>query len=67
VIFMGSVGRTDLPGGDAELLMQSIEREVLGLPDATVLYSGHGPATTVGRERRYNPFVREWLGWRRAP
>lgn len=61
VIFMGSIGRTDLPGGDYETLMQSIEREVLTLPDDTVLYSGHGPATTVGQERRANPFVREWL------
>ncbi len=57
VIFAGSVGRTDLPGGDAPTLMRSIEEQVLSLPDDTVLYSGHGPATTVGEERRSNPFL----------
>lgn len=57
VIFAGSVGRTDLPGGDAGTLLQSIREQVLTLPDDTVLYSGHGPETTVGRERRSNPFV----------
>lgn len=62
VIFMGSIGRTDLPGGDFDTLMASIEREVLTLPDETLLFSGHGPATTVGQERRSNPFVRQWLG-----
>jgi len=61
VIFLGSIGRTDLPGGDYDLLMASIEREILSLPDETVLYSGHGPATTVGHERRSNPFVLDWL------
>jgi hydroxyacylglutathione hydrolase len=61
VIFMGSIGRTDLPGGDYTTLMNSIEREILSLPDETVLYSGHGPATRVGRERLRNPFVQEWL------
>jgi glyoxylase-like metal-dependent hydrolase (beta-lactamase superfamily II) len=61
VIFYGSIGRTDLPGGNFETLMASIERAVLSLPDETVLYSGHGPATTVGHERAFNPFVREWL------
>lgn len=61
VIFMGSVGRTDLPGGDHATLMTSIAREILTLPDETVLYPGHGPATTVGRERRTNPFVLDWL------
>lgn len=57
VLFSGSIGRTDLPGGDFETLMQSIERELLGLPDPTVVYSGHGPETTVGQERRTNPFL----------
>jgi glyoxylase-like metal-dependent hydrolase (beta-lactamase superfamily II) len=61
VIFHGSIGRTDLPGGDYDTLMQSIERELLSLPGETVLYSGHGPATTVARERQFNPFVRDWL------
>lgn len=58
VLFKGSIGRTDLPGGNHQQLIQSIERELLTLPDATVVYPGHGPATTVGAERRSNPFLR---------
>jgi glyoxylase-like metal-dependent hydrolase (beta-lactamase superfamily II) len=57
VLFQGSIGRTDLPGGDFETLVQSIERELLTLPDTTIVYSGHGPETTIGRERRTNPFL----------
>lgn len=57
VVFQGGIGRTDLPGGDYETLMRSIARHILTLPDETVLYNGHGPATTVGRERRSNPFL----------
>ncbi len=57
VLFQGSIGRTDLPGGDFETLIRSIERELLTLPDSTIVYSGHGPETTVGRERRANPFL----------
>ncbi len=57
VIFAGSIGRTDLPGGDFDTLMNSITRHILTLPDETVLYPGHGPATTVGRERATNPFL----------
>jgi hydroxyacylglutathione hydrolase len=57
VLFQGSIGRTDLPGGDFETLVKSIERELLTLPDATIVYSGHGPETTIGRERRTNPFL----------
>ncbi len=57
VLFAGSIGRTDLPGGDFATLIASIERELLSLPDATIVYSGHGPETTVGRERRSNPFL----------
>ena len=57
VLFRGSVGRTDLPGGDHETLIQSIRAELLTLPDTTVVYPGHGPATTVGEERRSNPFL----------
>lgn len=57
VIFQGSIGRTDLPGGDYDALLRSIATHLLPLPDATVLYNGHGPATTVGRERRTNPFL----------
>jgi hydroxyacylglutathione hydrolase len=57
VLFAGSIGRTDLPGGDLETLMKSIERELLVLPDSTIVYSGHGPETTIGQERRANPFL----------
>jgi hydroxyacylglutathione hydrolase len=57
VLFQGSIGRTDLPGGDFETLRASIERELLVLPDSTIVYSGHGPETTVGAERRTNPFL----------
>jgi hydroxyacylglutathione hydrolase len=57
VIFYGSIGRTDLPGGDLATLMRSIRSDVLTLPDATVLYTGHGPETTVGHERVSNPFI----------
>jgi len=57
VLFAGSIGRTDLPGGDFDTLIASIERELLSLPEATIVYTGHGPATTVGRERRSNPFL----------
>ena len=57
VLFQGSVGRTDLPGGDFETLIRSIERELLTLPDSTIVYCGHGPETTVGRERGANPFL----------
>lgn len=57
VLFQGSIGRTDLPGGDFETLIRSIERELLTLADSTIVYTGHGPETTVGRERRANPFL----------
>ena len=57
VLFSGSVGRTDLPGGDAATLLASIEREFLTLPDTTVVHSGHGPDTTIGVERTTNPFL----------
>ena len=57
VLFAGSIGRTDLPGGHFETLIASIERELLPLPDDTILYSGHGPETTIGRERHTNPFL----------
>jgi glyoxylase-like metal-dependent hydrolase (beta-lactamase superfamily II) len=57
VVFQGSIGRTDLPGGDYATLLRSIATHILPLPDATVLYPGHGPATTVGDERRWNPFL----------
>ncbi len=57
VVFAGSIGRTDLAGGDTRVLMDSIRRHVLTLPDETRLYPGHGPVTTVGRERATNPFL----------
>jgi glyoxylase-like metal-dependent hydrolase (beta-lactamase superfamily II) len=59
VIFDGSIGRTDLPGGDYETLISSIQSQVLSLPDETRLLCGHGPETTVGAERRSNPFLIE--------
>jgi hydroxyacylglutathione hydrolase len=57
VVFHGSIGRTDLPGGDLKTLMTSIREQILTLPDDTVMYSGHGPPTTVGTERMGNPFL----------
>jgi glyoxylase-like metal-dependent hydrolase (beta-lactamase superfamily II) len=57
VLFAGSVGRTDLPGGDPATLMNTIQSEFLSLPDTTVVRSGHGPDTTVGVERLTNPFL----------
>jgi glyoxylase-like metal-dependent hydrolase (beta-lactamase superfamily II) len=57
VLFAGSVGRTDLPGGDGPTLMSSIADQLLTLPDDTVVYPGHGPETTIGRERATNPFL----------
>lgn len=56
-LFLGSVGRTDLPGGDHDQLIDSIKRNILSLDDDTVVYSGHGPETTVGHERTTNPFL----------
>jgi len=57
VLFRGSIGRTDLPGGDYGTLIQSITNKLLPLPDSTVVYSGHGPSTTIGFERKNNPFL----------
>lgn len=57
VLFNGSVGRTDLPGGDSSTLMSTILSEFLSLPDTTVVHSGHGPDTTIGVERLTNPFL----------
>lgn len=56
-LFAGSVGRTDLPGGSHSELLDSIDRQILSLPDGYTVYSGHGPDTTVGRERASNPFL----------
>ncbi len=56
-LFAGSIGRTDLPLGDHQQLLDSIRRELLSLPDTTTVLSGHGPATTIGAERYGNPFL----------
>lgn len=58
VIFAGSVGRYDLPGGDADILKKSIQTQIYTLPEETTIYPGHGPVTTVQREKQSNPFVR---------
>ncbi|MEX2143935.1 MAG: MBL fold metallo-hydrolase [Anaerolineales bacterium] len=59
VIFQMSIGRTDLPGSEPRTLLESIQREVLSLSDETRLLPGHGPETTVGQEREFNPFLQE--------
>jgi len=56
-LFAGSIGRTDLSGGDYETLIRSIRTVLLAFPDDTVVHSGHGPDTTIGRERATNPFL----------
>jgi glyoxylase-like metal-dependent hydrolase (beta-lactamase superfamily II) len=57
VLFRGSIGRTDFPGGNSPLLLQGIRAKLYSLPDDTVVYPGHGPVTTIGHEKRTNPFV----------
>lgn len=57
-LFAGSIGRTDLTGGDMEALLRSIHTKLLVLEDATIVHAGHGPDTTIGRERRTNPFLK---------
>jgi glyoxylase-like metal-dependent hydrolase (beta-lactamase superfamily II) len=57
VLFQGGIGRTDLPGGDLEVLMDSIYERLLVLPDDTAVLSGHGPATTIGAEKKGNAFL----------
>lgn len=56
-LFAGGIGRTDLPGGNEGMLLASIGRELLTLPDETLVFPGHGPETTIGRERSANPFL----------
>jgi glyoxylase-like metal-dependent hydrolase (beta-lactamase superfamily II) len=65
-LFAGSIGRTDLPGADGDTLLDSIREQILSLPEDFVVLPGHGPATTVGEERRTNPFLQlgavfQWL------
>jgi glyoxylase-like metal-dependent hydrolase (beta-lactamase superfamily II) len=61
VLFLGSIGRTDFRGGNYDSLMESIREKLLPLPDNTTVYPGHGPATTIGVERRTNPFILDYL------
>lgn len=58
VLFQSSIGRTDLPGGNQDTLMNSIREQLYTLPDDTIIYPGHGPATSIGQEKTSNPFVR---------
>ena len=58
VLFAESIGRTDLPSGNFDLLIESIREKLLVLPDSTIVYPGHGPETSIGHEKQYNPFVR---------
>jgi glyoxylase-like metal-dependent hydrolase (beta-lactamase superfamily II) len=57
-LFAGSIGRTDLPGGNYGQIIDSIQTRLLALPDETKVLPGHGPATTIGAERKSNPFLR---------
>lgn len=59
-LFAGSIGRTDLPGGDSDVLMRAITGVLLPLGDDAIVHPGHGPDTTIGRERQTNPFLLEW-------
>jgi len=58
-LFAGSIGRTDFAGGNLELLLENIRTQIFVLPDDTLVFPGHGPITTVGREKRYNPFFQD--------
>jgi len=59
ILFRDSIGRTDLPGGNFDTLINSIQTHLFSLPDDTKVYSGHGPTTTIGYEKRNNPFLKE--------
>jgi hydroxyacylglutathione hydrolase len=58
VLFQGSIGRSDFPGSNSELLINSIKDHLMTLSADTVIYSGHGPETTIGNEIQFNPFLR---------
>ena len=60
-LFAGSIGRYDLPGGSLEALMNSIKNKLMILPDYVKVYPGHGPTSTIGEERRYNPFLQDFF------
>ncbi|MFB3788387.1 MAG: MBL fold metallo-hydrolase [bacterium] len=66
-LFKGSIGRTDLPGASLEQLLEGIRRHILSLPDDVMIYPGHGPASTVGEERRSNPFLQGAGRWTWEP
>ena len=57
VLFKRSIGRTDLPGGNHQILLNNIRQKLFTLPDNTIVYTGHGPATTIGEEKKENPFL----------
>jgi glyoxylase-like metal-dependent hydrolase (beta-lactamase superfamily II) len=56
-LFAGSIGRTDLPGGNFDKIMRSLQQRLMALPDETIVVAGHGPMTTIGQERETNPFI----------
>lgn len=65
-LFAGSIGRTDLPGGDYQALLKAITEVLFAFPDESMVYSGHGAETTIGREKATNPFVLEYLASRQV-
>jgi glyoxylase-like metal-dependent hydrolase (beta-lactamase superfamily II) len=64
-LFRDSIGRTDLPGGDYRQILSSIHAKLMVLPEDAVVVCGHGPTTTIGREKKFNPFVNGYSGWGR--
>src|SRR5690606_41637516 len=62
-LFQGSIGRTDLPGGDHDTLLDAIKTKLFALPQDVTVYPGHGPATTIGHEKVNNPFVGQRAGY----
>lgn len=62
-LFAGSIGRTDLPGGDMDKIMRSLHERVMALPDETIVLPGHGPVTSIGDERKTNPFVKDRISF----
>lgn len=62
-LFQGSIGRTDLPGGDHETLLEAIKTKLFSLPEEVTVYPGHGPATSIGDEKIHNPFVGQHAGY----